>query len=90
MADDIVVRLRKWADAVEVLAEDNAHRVEAMMYREAADEIERLRLHVSGQMPCDVRLPPRTTIAKGCQVMTLLAAIDTRRGENVPPEALSF
>lgn len=36
MLDDITLRLRQWA-------EDNGHSMQADMYREAADEIEKLR-----------------------------------------------
>jgi len=33
-----------------------------------------------GVLPCDVRLPPHTTILKGCNVTTLLKSIELREG----------
>lgn len=31
-------------------------------------------------LPCDVKLPPSTTITKGCSVLTLMTALKMRRG----------
>lgn len=39
-------------------------------------------------LPCDVRLPPYTTIRKGCKLSTLLTGIRARQGR--PPEDLRF
>lgn len=34
------------------------------------------------RLPCDVRLPPATTIRRGCKVETLMHAIQLREGRN--------
>ena len=34
---------------------------------------------LDAKLPCDVRLPPATTIREGCDTGTLLMAIDIRR-----------
>lgn len=45
----------------------------------AAKEIERLRAWADRYtLPCDVRLPPNTTIRKGAQLKTLITALVVR------------
>ena len=34
-------------------------------------------------LPCDVRLPPATTIRKGCKLSTLTTALKAREGQNL-------
>lgn len=51
-------------------------------------QVAELRAQLDQRIPCDVMLPPATTIKRGCQLSTVLVSMKMR--EDVPPNQRVF
>lgn len=93
----------RWLDTfkeAEALRAENGHwkgmHASSMALRMSAEferdelrtELEEARGLLEQRIPCDVMLPPATTIKRGCPLSTVLASMKLR--ENVPPNQRVF
>jgi hypothetical protein len=69
-AKELAAELIKWPGDGQALRERAAAFITTQAEREAA------------VLPCDVFLPPATTIKAGCKVSTLILALDVRRARS--------
>lgn len=57
---------------------ERSHYYTAKVVERSIAEIKALRSTLEYQIPCDVNLPPNTTIKKGCSLKTLIVGLIAR------------